>query len=70
MTSKIIFNWLIGIFAVLTAGGFVLGIYSYTHQFYLEKPELWATLGVWLFIGCGIACVVCVIVRITLGMCG
>jgi len=70
MPAKTIFNWLIGIFLVTSLSGLIIGLYSVTSRFQMSEGEALGKVGMWLFICGGIACVVCVAVRVTLGNVG
>jgi len=45
-----------------------LGIYSVVRGYFLRNQETLARIAVWLFFGCGIASIICLIIRITLGV--
>ena len=70
MTAKVIFNWLIGVFLVSTISGIALGIYSVVKGDFIRNPETLARAGTWLFFGCGMACIICIAIRIVLGIVG
>jgi len=70
MPAKIIFNWLIGIFLVISLSGFIMGLYSATSRFQMSEGKVLGKVGMWLFICGGIACIVCLAVRVTLGNVG
>jgi len=70
MTAKVIFNWLIGIFGALSLSGVAMGLYSVFQDFYLADSKNLGSIGFWLFAGCGVAFLICLAVRITLGIVG
>jgi len=69
MTAKIIFNWLIWVFGGACIVGLLVGLYSVREQHHFEAFEI--TIGkiaIWLFFGGGIVAMICIIIRITLGI--
>jgi len=68
MPAKVIFNLLIGIFGILTVVGVIIGINSVVNIWHTEYSDKLARIASWLFFGGGMACVICVAIRITLGV--